>query len=156
MVSKCAVYKEKSTEVKDGSQIFFHKVRSSAVFSVVSHVISGSCSPSGPSLQIIIPAPSPWSKEHAFSCLSYSPLLCSTAERKRYSLPGLSFILHHKISWEASCVSSVRVDLFFLVWFLLSSTLTVLDLGSFQRKRGRDWRQGACLQLVESNTVILL
>ena len=67
----------------------------------------------------------------------------------------LSFILCHKISQETTCDSSVSVDLFFLIWFLHSSTLTVLDLGSFQRRKW-GWRQGACLQLVESNTVISL
>lgn len=142
MLSKSIVYKDKFTEVKDETQIFFHKVRSSAMFSAVSCMVSGSCRPAGPGLQMIIPTSSPRSQEPAFSCLSYSHLLCSTAEHRRYYLPGFSFILCHKINWKASCVSSVRVDLFFLVWFLLSSTLTVLDLGSFQ-SRGSGLKSGS-------------
>lgn len=63
----------------------------------------------------------PWPSDHHSypkplkqrTCLSYSHLLCGTS--KWNNLLGLSFILCHKISQKASCVSPVTVDLFFLV-----------------------------------------
>lgn len=92
-VSKHSAYKENITEVKDGSQAFFHKVRSSAMLSVVSSKVLGSCRCCDLGIQIIILTSSPGRKETAFSFLFYSHKLCSTAEWSRYNLLGLSFIL---------------------------------------------------------------
>lgn len=95
--------KKNIAKVKDGIQAFFHKLRSSAMLSVVSSKVLRSCRRSDLGIQIITLTSSPGRKESTFSSLVYSHLLCSTAERSRYNLLGLSFILWHKISQEADC-----------------------------------------------------
>lgn len=88
----------------------------------------GHVSPSGPGLHPPLP---PAHKTKNFLLLIWSPpaLQCCRVE------DVISLTPCHKISQEESFVPSLGVDLFFLVWFLLSLPLTVLDLGFFQRRR---------------------
>lgn len=122
---------KKKPQVKDRTKAFF--TRSSALFPMFSCLVSGSCWPSSPGLH------PPWSKE------PFQPMRQRTCFLLLIHFPPAlqhcrvedvtSLILCHRISQDESFVPSTGLDLFFLVWFLLSLPLTVLDLGFFQRKR---------------------